>query len=214
MMKGIIAKTAMTLCVLTSLGWLTGCETDGDRVGYRDVVDPCYPQRYWYSSRQEVNAAMAPQVNNGHILDQTVWNYHFEPGTDRLTPGGMEHLAYLARRRPCPDPVVYLQTAQDIPYDQATPEKFPDLRATLDNRRIQAVQSYLVAQSAGRNANFEVFVHDPSDPGIAAPPAGITIQKMYLGSQGNLPLTAGAGATNASGGAGPVGGAGAGGSGR
>ena len=74
---------------------------------YRDLVDPCYPERYNYQARQEVVASYTPQVQNGHVLDQTVWNYDFEAGTDRLTGGGLEHLAYLARRRPQPDPVVY-----------------------------------------------------------------------------------------------------------
>ena len=72
---------------------------------------------------------IAPQVSNGHVLDQTVWNYDFEPGTDKLTGGGLEHLAYLARRRPQPDPMVYLQTAQDVAYDPASPDKLAATRA-------------------------------------------------------------------------------------
>ena len=70
----------------------------------------------------------APQVNNGQVLDQTIWNYHFEPGTDRLTAGGLEHLAYIARRRPHPDTAVYLQTAQDVAYDPASPDKLAETR--------------------------------------------------------------------------------------
>jgi len=91
-MKGFIAKTVTTVGLS---GAVLGCY-------YRDIVDPCYPQRYEYAARMEVNQALAPQVRNGHILEQTVWNYEFEPGTPRLTPGGMDHLAYLARRRPAP----------------------------------------------------------------------------------------------------------------
>ena len=45
---------------------------------------------------------MAPQMINGHVLDQGVYDEHFEAGTDKLTPGGQEHLKYLARRRPQP----------------------------------------------------------------------------------------------------------------
>src|SRR4051794_34307779 len=111
-MKGLI--TSAILCCAAA--GLTGC------YGYRDLVDPCYPERYEYAARQEVKAALAPQVQNGHVLDQTVWNYHFEPGTDRLNQGGLDHLAHLARRRPAPDPVIYLQTAQpDVVYDPAAP---------------------------------------------------------------------------------------------
>src|SRR5262249_20338609 len=153
-------------------------------------------------------AAIAPQVLNGHVLDQTVWNYHFEPGTDRLTQGGIEHLAYLARRRPCPDPMVYLQTAQDVPYDPAAPDKFAEARVNLDNRRIQAVQNYLTAQTAGRHLNFEVAIHDPGEVGLPATPVGITIQKLNMGYQGNLPTSAGAGGASVSGGGGAAGGGG------
>src|SRR5438309_2350326 len=109
-MKGFIT-TKLAAGIMAGVALSGGCET------YRSIVDPCYPQRYEYAARQEVLAAIAPQINNGHVLDQTVWNYHFEAGTDKLTPGGLEHLAYLARRRPTPDPVVYVQTAQDIAYD-------------------------------------------------------------------------------------------------
>ena len=55
------------------------------------------------------------QVHNGHVLDQTVWNSHFEPGTDHLTAGGLAHLDYLARRRPAPDTTVFLEVAKDVP---------------------------------------------------------------------------------------------------
>src|SRR3954453_10883192 len=98
-MNGFSAKAMTALALATAAAASQGC------YGYRDLVDPCYPQRYSFMARKEVKAALAPQVNNGHVLDQTMWNYHFEPGTDRLTAGGIEHLAYLARRRPAPDPL-------------------------------------------------------------------------------------------------------------
>src|SRR5262245_13054485 len=99
-MKGVIRKAVAALgCAVVAAG-AVGCHTCGG-CGHGgcdyDLYDRCYPERYWYMARKEVNAALAPQVQNGHVLDQTVWNHHFEVGTDRLTPGGMEHLAYLAR---------------------------------------------------------------------------------------------------------------------
>ena len=195
-MKGFIRKSLAALCLAGGLAGGGGCNA------YRDLVDPCYPERYEFAASQEVHGALAPQVYNGHVLDQTVWNYQFEPGTDRLTRGGMEHLAYLARRRPAPDGTVYLQTAQDLPYDAGAPDKFAQARAELDSRRIQAVQNYLTAQTAGRHLAFEVVVHDPSEVGLAAQPAGVSIQRFYSGFQGNLPTTAGAGGPSAGGGAG------------
>ena len=86
-MKGFITRAAGLVAGAAAVA--------GGGCYYRDVVDPCWPERYNYVARQEVNAAFAPQVQNGHVLDQTVWNYDFEEGTDRLTAGGLERVAYL-----------------------------------------------------------------------------------------------------------------------
>jgi hypothetical protein len=201
-MKGLIAKTIGAVVVGSGVAAAGGCYT------YHDLVDPCYPQRYRYAAEQEVHQAFDPQVSNGHFLDQTVWNYHFERGTDRLTPGGMEHLAYLARRRPEPDPVVYLQVAQDVPYDPAAPGEYVKARTALNERRTQAVEKFLNAETAGRPVAFEVRVHDPADVSTGAVPANIAVQQMYTGYKGNLPATAGAGSVNTAGGGGATGGSG------
>jgi hypothetical protein len=205
-MNGFIKRT-VTACVTGAVTLAGGCY-------YRDLVDPCYPERYEYAARQEILAAHAPQVSNGHVLDQTVWNYQFEPGKDKLTPGGIEHLAYLARRRPCPDPTVYVQTSQDLIYDQAAPERFAQDRTALDARRVKAVKDYLTAATAGRNVDFQVCVHDPSEVGMAAvpvltsiggtlqPPIPPGIPTMNGTPRGTLPAAAGAGAVSTVGGAG------------
>jgi hypothetical protein len=198
-MKGFITRGLSAACLTGVLALAGGCEI------YHNLVDPCYPERYEYMARQELNAAMAPQVSNGRVLDQTVWNYHFQPGTDRLNAAGMEHLSHLARRRPLPDSVVYLQTAQDIAFDLSAPDKFATLRTDLDNHRMQAVNSYLKAITEGRQLSFEVVLHDPTDVGLPAAPLGGdgrypgAVQKMYLGFQGNLAAGGGAGGGGASG---------------
>jgi hypothetical protein len=203
-MKGLIKKK-LAVCVAGGLAVVGGCY-------YRDLVDPCYPERYEYAARQEIEAAFAPQVANGHVLDQTIWNYQFEAGKDRLTPGGIEYLSYLARRRPCPDPTVYLQTSQDIIYDQAAPERFIEQRAALDARRMKAVKDFLTAQTAGRHVDFQVVVHDPADPGIAAaqivtavggtlvPVAPPPLISLNGSPRGSLPASSGAGQSNVLGG--------------
>lgn len=178
-MKGLIAKTLTAVCLAGGAVTGTGC------YGYRDLVDPCYPERYQFVARREVVDAFAPQVQNGHVLDQTVWNWYFEydeerhVGTDRLTPGGIEHLAYLARRRPYPDPNVYVQTAQDVPFDTAAPERYAETRSTLDALRIAAVQRYLNAYTAGRGLAFNVCLHDPAEAGMSAVPMRGSILSMW-----------------------------------
>lgn len=190
-MKGILARAALLACGAAAGG---GCT-------YRDTVDPCWPERYNYLARKEVNDAFAPQVQNGHVLDQTIWNYHFEPGTDKLTAGGLEHLAYLARRRPCPDPTVYIQTAQDIVYDAANPDKVQEVRQELDGKRIVAAQRFLMAQTAGRGVAFQVLVHDPAEVGLSGNFVNSTLQQYYSRARGGLQTGGGGGAT-ATGGAG------------
>ena len=74
-------------------------------------------------------ATFQPQVENGHILDQTLWNTHFEYGTDKLNGAGMDKLDQLARRRPPPDPLLFLQTARDIGYDAEKPGDYAAKRA-------------------------------------------------------------------------------------
>jgi hypothetical protein len=170
---------------------------------YRDWVDPCYPMRYNAMARIEVNSGMAPQVQNGHVLDQTVWNYYFEPGTDRLTPLGLDRLAYLARRRPCPDPNVFLQTAQDLVYDPTAPERTAEARQALDDNRKAAVQRFLVQQTAGHPVAFNIVVHDPAEVGLSAVPVNLTVLQSYFRFRGALQqggnVTGGAGVGGASG---------------
>jgi len=153
-MNGFISKTVVALGLVSGMA-AGGCH-------YRDIVDPCYPDRYEYMARKEVCEAFTPQVQNGHILDQTLWNYHFEPGAATLTMAGQDKLISLIRRRPCPDPTIYLATAQDITYDPASPEKFAEKRCDLDTKRVQEIQKYLTAQTAGRHLAFQVVTHDPA----------------------------------------------------
>jgi uncharacterized membrane protein YgcG len=206
-MNGFIKKQAVGLCLIGGLTALAGCSC------YRDIVDPCYPARYEAESRNLTIGGMAPQVNNGHVLDQTVWNYHFEAGSDKLTPGGVQTLAYLARRRPAPDPVVYVQTAQDIILDAGTVDKFADDRSKLDSKRVEAVRKALVAMTAGRGVTFEVLVHDPHEVGMSAIPMAKQIGLRDGGVQGVLSSPSGSSGGNAASTGGGGGGGGGGGSG-
>ncbi len=152
-------------------------------------------------ARKEVIASYTPQERNGHVLDQTVWNYDFQAGTDKLTGGGLEHLAYLARRRPQPDPVVYLQTAQDVAYDSDHPDKLAEVRQELDAKRVVAVSKFLNAQTGGRRGEFQVLIHDPSGVGVPGDWGAAEYAGMIKHAQGSLQAGGGAGAGGAATGA-------------
>jgi len=228
-MNGFIKKTLTALLVgggsALSLAGFTGCNC------CRNHVDPCYPERYNYMARDSVLETVINQSHNGHVLDQTVWNHFFETDknmpTDRLNAYGREHLAYLSRRRPNPDPKVYLQTAHDLAYDpKAPPEAYAMARSELDSKRLQAVHKYLTALTAGRNRGFDfiVAIHDPAPVGISAtaiggntPPLQVqgAVPRLYSNFQGILPFTGVAtqGGGGMGGGAGGAGGGGGGGGG-
>jgi hypothetical protein len=199
-MKGLITKALAAAGGSAVLALAGCCSTD---CSYSDLVDICYPQRYEAMSRREVNEAMAPQLNNGHVLDQTVWDDYFEAGTDKLTPGGQEHLKYLARRRPHADPVIYLQAAQDVTYDPAHPEAYVKARADLNNKRVQAIETFLGAYTAAAPESFRVVVHDPGEVGQSAVGVARSVLLMHNSYQGALP-TGAAGAGGGGGVAGPA----------
>ena len=214
-MKGFIPRTALglTLC----LSSLAGCAY------YREIVDPCWPERYDSMARMSVNEANNAQAYNGHVLDQTIWNYYFEHDvktgapTDRLNPAGIEHLKYISRRRPVADCHIYLATAQDLPgLAELPPERVIEMRAELNSRRIIAVQRFLVAQTNGHDA-FTIDIHDPAEVGIEAvaingqpPPGGPrpvvgAQQKLMDNFQGVLPNSSGTGSSGGSGSGAPGG---------
>jgi hypothetical protein len=183
-MNGFIKKTAAAVCLGSAVA-LSGCCKDcANTTG--DCYDHCWLERNSFQSRMSVQQTFGAQVYNGHVLDQTVFAYHFEPGTDILTKGGQEHLAYLARRRPCPDTHIYLQTAQDVAYDPAAPEQYNKIRTELDAKRVTAIQRFLAADTAGRPVAFDVAVHDAPTPGLPALPIGNAMGRHYNSFPGTI----------------------------
>src|SRR5437868_2114590 len=116
-MNGFIKRTVAVLS-LGGAAAVSGCCSDKHLCDY---YDNCWMTRYGMQAEQPVRETFAAQISNGHVLEQTVFTYHFDSGTDKLNKGGQEHLAFLARRRPQPDCVVFLQSAQDVTYDAAAP---------------------------------------------------------------------------------------------
>src|SRR5262249_30300579 len=198
-MKGLIRTAALWLGCAAAVGGV-GCGTFSPAptaqeltcCNNKELYDRCWPQRYNNLAQREGNAAMTPQVPNGHVLDQTEWNDYVEPGTDRLLPMGQEALAYIARRRPCPDTTIYLATANDLPYDQNCPERFCGARQELDTRRVVAVQKFLTGLNCGRPVDYQVLLHDPADPSLATVGLASSVTQMYGRYRGGLPTTAGA----------------------
>ena len=158
-------QTASVVALMLSAFGSVGC-VSGDRPGiqnrYDTKVDPCWPERYSFQAREAVIAPFATHVMNGKIIDQTIFNGDFEPGTEKLNDGGLAKLDTIARRRPV-DGQISLQTARDINYDSAKPDEYIRTRSDRDAKRIQAIQTYLNASTSGRNLTFDVAVIDPAN---------------------------------------------------
>lgn len=172
---------------------------------YRNLVDTCWPERYSSMAREPVLSAFEQQVNNAQILDQTVWNYHFESGTAKLNAHGREKLDLIARRRPNPDGKLYIQTARDLAYDDRNPDKLPADRMRIDIDRAQAVLAYMSTQPAARTVTFEVQPIDAVDPamnsqGPATAVRGLPSQYQSAITGAASGTSTGAGGGNAQGG--------------
>lgn len=147
--------------------------------------DISWPDRYNYAARQAVVGPFAQQAANGHFLHQTMWNFYFEPGSDKLTAGGMDKLSSMAHATPGPDPRIYLQHAQDIGTTPENMDKVAGMRNDLNAKRAVAVQRYMATQF-GPPITYEVLVHDAPTPGISGIFAGGAYRGQGSGYRGGL----------------------------
>lgn len=191
-------RATVSAALLTAALGSVGCvgtgssreSTLGDR--YRNYVDPCYPERYNHAARQAVLAPFAQQVHNGHVLNQTLYTYHFEYGTDKLNSVGMAKLDAIARTRPAPDPKLYIQAAtDDVPLTEANADKVVELRNELDTKRAAAIQKYLAMAPAAPPVAYEIYVHNLATPGVYADPAIGSYRSSVQGYTGRLGSTGG-----------------------
>ncbi len=148
-MNGFIKHTAAALCLGAAVLTVAGCRH------YREVVDPCWPERYNHVARDSVRDMHNAQADKGHLLDHTVWNGDFEG--NELKPSGKAKLRYIANREPIPMVMkVYLQTA-----DSDEPAK----RSATNAGRKKAILAYLDTQkSEQRPTLYEVEVHSYVQP--------------------------------------------------
>jgi hypothetical protein len=152
---------------------------------YRNWVDVSWPDRYNYAARQAVVAPFGQQAANGHFLHQTLWNFYFEPGSDKLTAGGTDKLDSLARATPGPDPRIYIQTSRDLAVTPENMGKVAAMRSDLDGRRAAAIRRYMTTQF-GEPVAYEVFVHDAPVPSIYGVFAGNAYRGQATGYVGGL----------------------------
>ena len=145
-----------------------GCQGPGVQARYSKIVDPCQQERYKASARDNVIQPFDAMANNANNLDVTLWNHHFDAGKETLNSAGYKKIDYIARRLPEPASKVWIQTARDLAYDAANPQKLVNARTELDAKRCQAVLAYLAAQPNGQMMHYDVQAHDAVDPAMPA----------------------------------------------
>jgi uncharacterized membrane protein YgcG len=114
-----------------------------------------------------------------------MWNFYFEPGSDKLTAGGMDKLSSLAHATPGPDPRIYLQHAQDVATTPENIDAVVGMRNELNAKRAAAIQKFMTTQF-GPPITYEVLVHDAPTPGVSAIFAGNAYRGQGTGYRGGL----------------------------
>jgi hypothetical protein len=123
-----------------------------------------WPERPGYLARESVLHPFEVQQMNAGILDSVLNTTDFDAGTERLNGVGREKLNRAARKMPMPDQIVFLQTAGDVAYDETMPERSIAARTELDQKRAQAILTYLSTRPNTRGVSFQVQTIDIADP--------------------------------------------------
>jgi hypothetical protein len=204
-MKRCFRAAAAALMMAGGLGSV-GCAHRGGSAGdgaRGTWIDPSWPDRYNYAARQAVIAPFAQQVANGHFVNQVLWTWYFEPGTDKLNGAGMEKLDSIARTTPTPDTKLYVQAARDVAVTPENLDKVAAMRNDLTVKRAAAIQRYLATQP-GAPVAYDISVVDMPTPGMPAPFATSSFRGQQQGYVGGLRGTVGAGSGGNVGGGGNI----------
>ena len=174
-MKGFIKQTATGICFSAGLFTIMGC------YHYREIVDPCWPERYNAIAAHSVRDMQIAQADKGHILNQTLWNEDFDG--DKIKPSGIARLKWIAGREPTPVLMkVYLQNA-DVPLDADTAKYIREQERANDGRR-KAMQAFLSTQTAARNGTvYQIDVHDYVQPSYPANWTQNALDKVELNTK-------------------------------
>ncbi|MCI0682276.1 MAG: hypothetical protein L0Y71_09245 [Gemmataceae bacterium] len=189
-MNGFIRRAALGTCLGASVVSLAGCVP-----AYRELVDPCWPERYNHLARQSVRDTFNAQAANGHVFDQTIWTEYFDlRNATELNDRGRERLRYIALRKPVPDPRVYVQKTGDAMLDfgrKAAVEKQLGLLAQATNPAVgYQVELVLFSENCLRKSRRLPSLYEPPDKGQGISSAGIAVTGSTGSTQGSTATTA------------------------
>src|SRR3990170_35153 len=82
-------------------------------VGCKLLPDNEWPEPYTSIAKEEVRAPIDIQVANARVVEQTLWDYHFEPNSERLNSTGRQRLRWIAPQAQDTYPVIYVAAIDD-----------------------------------------------------------------------------------------------------
>jgi len=125
------------------------------------------------------------QAKNGLDLEQTLFNYHFETGTDRITPAGQNLLTRLATRRPAALRDVFVQNSFDAlasakDFDPTKAEAQAKMVQDLNEKRRLVVLAFLDHRGLKTDVGqWQGAVSFPSRIGMYSREAYIAVDLMH-----------------------------------
>lgn len=138
----------LVLCARVAVAdWLTAIPSAIARDFKRRA---CWPQPFTCPDRQAVREPFAIMVSNGWTRQNTVGDYHFEPGASELTEAGKLKVRWIALEAPSQHRAVFVQRSTD-------PE--------LTRQRMAAVERFVASLTADGSPAPPVLLGD-------GPPAG------------------------------------------
>lgn len=159
-------RTAVAVVLSAGAALTVGCAGPGLQESFQNVNNNNgWPERNGVFARQAVLHPFEVQQNNATFVNDVILNTSFDSGSDKLNGVGKEKLDQLVRRMPAPNPVVVVQTSNDVVYDEKAPEKTVMARTELDQKRANAVLAYLNARPS-RGVSYSVQFLDMGDPSI------------------------------------------------
>jgi outer membrane protein OmpA-like peptidoglycan-associated protein len=158
-------RNAVAAALAAGVMGAVGCAGPGLQESFQNVNNNnSWPERNSALARQAVLHPFEVQQNNAAVVNDVILNAYFDNGTDVLNGVGRDKLDQLARKMPAPNPVIWLQTSNDVVFDAKAPDKTSAARGELDQKRAGAVLAYLNARPAARGTGYNVQVVDNPDP--------------------------------------------------
>jgi len=142
-----------------------------------------WPQPYINDDRGYVRDVIRRQVDNGWTSMTTLYEYHFDPETQKLTDAGRLHLRWILANAPSSNRISWVQTGTDTKMSQARLSSVRSAAVVMVGEENLPPIMLRVATPIGRPAQFEDAITRAYLQ--STPKPRIEYQSLPTGSGGN-----------------------------